>query len=262
MGHDSQLNLRVVGRNNPGARGRHKGLTDFAALRGPHRNILQIGVRTCEAPGDGRCLTECRVNPAVGGICHQRELIRVGALEFRETPVVQNEFGQRIIKRQFSENFFVRRRRSRGRLFLHRKPELIKEDVGKLLGTCGVKGVARQFLNLGFNPLDFFAHRRRQCLEFCDVNVYARALHFPQDRTDRQFNGFINAREAGVRGHPGLHDGSSRSQTRRCRREKRPDSRCGHLRHLLFLRAFTQEILFRGKRHGTVAGRKFLQIVL
>ena len=44
VGHDAQLDLRVVGREEYAARFGHKGFAYFAAVVAAHRYVLQVGI--------------------------------------------------------------------------------------------------------------------------------------------------------------------------------------------------------------------------
>ena len=65
VGEDPQLDLAVVGRDQPGALLGDEGGADLAAELGPDRDRLQVRIRRREAPGRGGRLVEGRVQSAV-----------------------------------------------------------------------------------------------------------------------------------------------------------------------------------------------------
>ena len=107
--HDAQFDLRVVSRNQLASGLGDERFSHAAPFGGAHRDVLQIGFGTCQSPRHGRCLTEGRVHAAVCGVGHLRKLVRISTLELGQCSEFQNQFRQRIVKRQFTQDFFVGR---------------------------------------------------------------------------------------------------------------------------------------------------------
>jgi len=85
------FDLRVVGGDDHVARLGDECLPHRTALVGSHGNVLQVRIRTRQTPRHGDGLTEGRVHAAVLRVDHARELVEIGALELRETTVLENE---------------------------------------------------------------------------------------------------------------------------------------------------------------------------
>ena len=150
VGHDAQLDLRVVGRNDAGAGRRDEGRTNASPLGRADRNVLQIGVAGGEPAGDGDGL--CVAGMHATGLCidHLRQLVGVGALELGELARFEQQFRQRVIERQFGEHLFVGRRRARRCLFLDRQAKLVEQNFGQLFRRIDIERLASEFMGLLF----------------------------------------------------------------------------------------------------------------
>ena len=92
MGEDPQLDLRVVGRQEPPARpARDERLADLAAFLGAHRDVLEVRVARAEPAGRGDALVERGVDPAVLGMHQRRQRVEVGALELGELAMLEQQ---------------------------------------------------------------------------------------------------------------------------------------------------------------------------
>ena len=149
VGHDAKLDLRVVGGDDHVARLGDECLPHRTALVGSHGNVLQVRIRTRQTPRHGDGLTEGRVHAAVLRVDHARELVEIGALELRETTVLENELRQRIVESELRQHLLVRRRRAGTRLLARGKPELGEEHLRELLGTRQIELMPRRLVGVG-----------------------------------------------------------------------------------------------------------------
>ena len=99
MRHDPQLDLRIVGRYQHVARRRDERLANPPSFSGTHRNILQIRVGAREPARNSSCLAKF-VHPAGARIHHLRQLVGVGRLELGQTAMLEQELGQRVVRRE------------------------------------------------------------------------------------------------------------------------------------------------------------------
>ena len=150
MRHDAQLDLRIVGRDQDRTRGRNEGFADAPALKATHRDVLQIGVGAGEPSGDRHRLVITGVHATGARIHHARQFVGVGGFEFGQAAVFEQHFRQRIIEREFLQHIFIGRGRTAGGFFLHRKTELIKQNILDLLRRIEVEGLPGEFLRLTF----------------------------------------------------------------------------------------------------------------
>ena len=105
---DSQFNLRVVSADQRPLRIRGlKRSTHLASFRCADRDVLQVGVAGAESSGGGHCLVKGGMN-ATGLRGDQfGECVEVGALQFDQVSTFEDLFGQRMLCRQFLEDFLV-----------------------------------------------------------------------------------------------------------------------------------------------------------
>ena len=87
MGHQAELDLRVVGRHEEVAGGRDEGGADVAADGSADGNVLEVGVGGGEAAGGGADLVEGGVDAAFG-VGELGERVEVGAFELLELAVL------------------------------------------------------------------------------------------------------------------------------------------------------------------------------
>ena len=115
--HHAQLDLRVVGAHQQGARGRDEGPPDGAALRRAEGDVLQVGVARGEPPGGRHRLVEGGVHapvgrPPTGGSATAGQRVEVGGLELGQRPVLEQELRERVLRGQFLEHALSRSRDS------------------------------------------------------------------------------------------------------------------------------------------------------
>ena len=148
MGHDAQLDLRIVGTGNQLALWGHKGFAHAAAFGRAHGNVLQIGVVAGQAPRHRHGLRVVGVHTAIRWQGHLRQLVGVGALELGQRAVLEQLGGQRIVLGQLLQHFLVRAARAGGGLLDHRHAQLVEEDLSQLLGRGQIEGLARDLVSL------------------------------------------------------------------------------------------------------------------
>ena len=92
VGQDAQLDLRVVGRQEPpaGSPG-HERLADLPAVLGADRNVLEVGVAGAEPARRRHALVERGVDPAVVGVDQAGQGVEIRALELGELAVLQEQ---------------------------------------------------------------------------------------------------------------------------------------------------------------------------
>ncbi len=148
MGHDAQLDLRVIGAGDDMAGRSHKRLAHPASLSGFDRNVLQVGIVAGQAPRHRYGLRVMGVHPSRSGQGQLGQLVGVGALELAERAVLQQFRRQRIVFGKFLQHLLVGATRAAWGFLDHRHAQLVKKDFAQLLGTAEVKGLARNLIGL------------------------------------------------------------------------------------------------------------------
>ncbi len=82
--------------------------------------------------------------------CHLRQFVRVGGLELGDFPVVEKDFRERVIEREFLEHVLVGRGRARRRLLDDGHSFFLEENLGDLLRRTKVEGLAGLLVSLAF----------------------------------------------------------------------------------------------------------------
>ena len=134
MRHDSQLDLGVVRGDDAVALGGDEGLANAPAFFRANRNVLQVRVRGRQAPRGGDRLVVGGVDAPRFGVDHARQLVGVGALQFGQAAVLQQQARQGVVQRQFLQDLFRRGWCTLGRLLEHRQFELGEQYFAELLG--------------------------------------------------------------------------------------------------------------------------------
>ncbi len=132
VGHDAQLDLRIVGADDTVIRRCDEGGADTATFGGADRDVLQVGVGRGQPAGDGGGLAEAGMHAAGGRVDHLRQLVGVGVLQLGETAMFEDLLRQRVILGQFFQHFLVGRGAARGRLLHHRQALLVEQYLGQL----------------------------------------------------------------------------------------------------------------------------------
>ena len=142
VGHEAELDLRVVGGHEQVAGGGDEGGADLAAEGGADGDVLQVGVGGGEAAGGGADLVEGGVDAAFG-VDELREGVEVGGLELGELAVFEDEGGDGVVLGELFEDV-LRGGDDFAFAVLHGLGEehLVEEDVAELLGGVDVEAVA------------------------------------------------------------------------------------------------------------------------
>ena len=120
---DAELDLRVVGGEDPRARRRHERRADAARELRADGDVLEVRVGRGEAAGRRAGLVERRVDAAVRAD-ELGERVDVGPLELRERAVLEDERGERVVLGELLEDVLVRGR-PRLEPLQHGQPELL-----------------------------------------------------------------------------------------------------------------------------------------
>ncbi len=142
MGHEAQLDLRVVGGHEQVAGRGDEGGADLAAERGADGDVLQVGVGGREAAGGGADLVEGGVHAAFG-VDQVRQRVEVGGAELGELAVFEDERGDGVVLGELFEDV-LRGGDDFALAVLHGLGEVhfVEEDVAELLGRVDVEAVA------------------------------------------------------------------------------------------------------------------------
>ncbi len=199
--HDPQFDLRIIGRDEDVIGRRDEGLANAAALRGAHRDVLQVGIVRREPPGDGRSLGERGVHAARARIDHLRQLVRVRRLELRHRTMFEQDLGQWIVGRQLLQHFLVGGRLSGRGLLDHRQVHPLEQDFSQLLRRSEVERLPRELVRLllqRHHPLAQFAALLREQVR---VDEDAVAFHAEQHFAHRHLDLRVDVVELRVRGN-------------------------------------------------------------
>ena len=131
--HDAQLDLRVVGRDQQVILRGHESLPDPPSLGRANRDVLEIRVGRRKPAGRGDGLVIGRVDAAGARVHLRGQLLGIGRAQLRETPVVEDDARQLVIRRQLLEHVLGRRGLPLGRAPLDRQAELPEQDLLQLL---------------------------------------------------------------------------------------------------------------------------------
>ena len=106
---DAQLDLAVVGgKQCVCLTARHEGATDFAALRGAHRYVLQVRVVGTQSSSGRNCLIIGSMYQSVLRIDQRWKRVKVSRFQFGERPVVQNLLDDGMLVQEFLQNLLAR----------------------------------------------------------------------------------------------------------------------------------------------------------
>jgi len=90
------------------------------------------------------------MHPPRSGVGQLCQLVGVGAFELAERPVLKQLGRQRVVFSQFFQYFLVGTAGATGSFFYDLHAQLVKKYFCKLLGAAQVKGLAGNFISLGF----------------------------------------------------------------------------------------------------------------
>ena len=140
---DAQLDLRIVGREQPAALGRHEGLANAHALGAADRDVLDVRMRRREPARRGAELVEGGMDASGARIHERRQRVDVGVLELGEPAVREDLQRQLVLRRELLEHVLVRRVAGL-RLLHHRQLQLLEQDLLELLRRGDQEALARE----------------------------------------------------------------------------------------------------------------------
>ena len=153
MGQQTQLDLRIVRRQQAPAFTGHKRLPDLLALLAPHRDILKVGVARTQTARRRYGLVKRGVDAASLLVHHLRQRIDVGALQLGDLPVLQDLPRQgatgHVQRGQLVQRLLVGARRPGDpRAALHWQLQFVEQHGAQLRQRADVERVPGQGLNL------------------------------------------------------------------------------------------------------------------
>ena len=197
MREDAELDLAVVGRDDPFARRRHEGRADFSALFRADRDVLQVRFGRGQAPRGGG-------GELVGGVDAARlrvevsgQGVRIGRLELGELAPVEDALRQLVaLRREVVEHARGGAPSARLGLLGARQLHLAEQDVAELLWGADVERLAGEFVDVGLersHALGEFAGKPRQ---HRPLDRDAALLHGREHRGQRPLQRLVDGRHA------------------------------------------------------------------
>ncbi len=204
VGHDAQLDLRVVGRDDHAARRRDERFADAPPFFRAHRDVLQVRVGRGQPARDGGRLPVGGVDPAGLRIDHLRQLVGIGGLELGQAAEIEQQLGQRVVLGQLLQHLFVGRRRTAGGLLDDRQLELREEDLADLLGRVQIERLAGQRIGLLLELQQALAQPGALSGQALGIDQHAVALHLLQHDGGRHLDLLVDVAQLVVLGHLGI----------------------------------------------------------
>ena len=194
MRHNPQFDLRIVGRHHHLSFGCAERTAHAAALFGADRDVLQVRVVAGQPPGNRHGLCVIGVHAAGGGQNHFGQFVGIGRFEFGQAAVLQNQFGQWKIVRQFFQHAFIGGIAAAGGFFnaFGGQPHLVEQNILQLLGRIEVERLASQCKRFVFQLPQFFAQLRALLRQLVAVDEHAVAFHGKQHLRHGQFQFLIH----------------------------------------------------------------------
>ena len=181
VSHDSELDLRIVGRQQPISLFGHEGSPDLPAQIGLDGDVLEVGVAGGEAPRRRHHLVVGGVDPAGTGVDQSGQRVQVGVLQLRLLPVLDDAFGDLVLAGQPLQHLDSGGEVFRlGRLLGGRESQFLEQDRPELLGRVEVELLAGQFGDAVREDLDLLAHLARHGLQHLPVHLHPGGLHVGQ----------------------------------------------------------------------------------
>ena len=197
--HDAQFNLGIVCTHyEPVRNARHKGLANFLATLCAHRNVLQVGIGTGQAPGSCEGLVEGGVHPSIAGRYVGREGLYVGREELFHRPVFQNLIHDGVTVCNGYQGGLVCCILPLGAaLFgLRVQLKLVKEEVSHLFGGGDIQGgLAGHFPYAGFALRKLLPQAVGKYLQLRHVHFHAVPFHLSQHFGQRLLHGVVEIRQ-------------------------------------------------------------------
>ncbi len=158
--------------------------------------FCRLGSLEAEPPGDRDRLRVAGVHAPGLAIHHLRQLVGVGGFEFRHAAIVEQDFRQRVIERQFLQHFLVGGRIAARRLFLDRQLQFVEQDFPELLGRIQVERLPGSFVRTGLQCDQLFAQLAALDLQQVAVEQHAVAFHRVEHLHTRQFDVAVHIMQA------------------------------------------------------------------
>ena len=186
VGHDAQLDLRVVGREEFAAVVGDEGLADLLAVLVADGDVLQVGVARAESAGGGDGLVERRVDASRPRVDELGQGFGVGAQQLLQAAVLQYLAYDVVLAAEAFEHFFGGDvLAGLGLLgFLHQL-EAVEEHFAHLLGRGDVEGSACQGVDVFLDLPDAGVEVRGRLLQGFRVEAHAVALDVHEDGHER-----------------------------------------------------------------------------
>src|SRR5262249_15625570 len=105
----AELDLGVIGGDQPPAWRRYEGGADATSLLAAHRDVLQVRVRARQPAGGGDGLVEGGVHPSGPGVDQRRQRVHVRRLELGEGAELEDLRRQRMLAREARQHVYVGR---------------------------------------------------------------------------------------------------------------------------------------------------------
>ena len=184
---DPQLDLAVVGRDQPGALLGDEGGADLAAELRPDRDRLQVRIRRREAAGRGRRLVEGRVQASVVLGEQLRQRTEIGVDQLRELAPLLEHADDLVLAANRAEHARVGRVAGLA-LAAGCQAEHLEEDPRHLLRRAEHELLARELVRLRLQLLEPVGEPRRDLAHPVGVDLDAGVLHRREHRGERQLD--------------------------------------------------------------------------
>ncbi len=183
---DAQLDLRVVGGQQPRARLGHERAADLAAQRRAHRDVLQVRVRAREPAGGRGRLRERRVDAAVGGD-RRGQGDQVRGVQLRELAPALDDGHDRVQVADLREHPLVGRVAGLA-LAVGGQSEPLEQHLAELLRRADRERAAGQLVGLLLELGHLVGHPRGDLGQQVRVDADAGVLHGRQHVHQRQLD--------------------------------------------------------------------------
>ncbi len=185
MRHDAQFNLRIVNRDQPGARRGDKALTHASAKLRPRGDVLQVRILRGNPPGGGARLIERGVNSTGSRVDLQGESVHVSGFQFGQLAKFQDFVNNRVLPAhafQHSGGSGQLARAGLARAVGRFQAQALKKHIRELLGGIEIERFAYPRVNRILNALDLFVQLQRKICKQIQVQQDAFLFHIRQHR--------------------------------------------------------------------------------
>ena len=186
VGEDAQLDLGIVGADQLPAFLGQEGLADAPTELGADRNVLEVGVAAGE-PASGRDgLVEVRMHPAGFRLDQKRQGFDVGAAQFAEGAVLQQQWHYGMVGFQFFEHRCIGTPTGFGFAgFLAIQLEGVEKQLSQLFGGSQVELASGSLVGVALELGQALAQFLAQLLQVRDIDADASGFHARQHRFQR-----------------------------------------------------------------------------